>query len=62
MHQDVVKVDFTESRVQSYKTSLVALVRGKTIQTPVNLESEFKGLTDVTHPYDFTSSILDFLS
>ena len=39
MHQDVVKVDFTESRVQSYKTSLVALVRGKTIQTPVNVES-----------------------
>ena len=64
MHQDVVKVDFTESQVQSYKTSLVALVRGKQSKLQQTWSRDFKVLTDTTHPYtyDFTSSILDVLS
>ncbi len=58
MHQDVVKIDFTESLVQSYRASSGA-------NNPNSSKSgaqDFNVLTDTTHPYDFTSSILDVLS
>jgi hypothetical protein len=40
----------------------VALVRGKQSKLQQTWSRDFKVLTDTTHPYDFTSSILDVLS
>ncbi len=62
MHQDVGKVDFTESQVQSYRASLWLWSVANNPNSSKSGAQDFKVLTDTTLPYDFTSSILDVLS